>query len=274
MFREFSLFHMSLIEVSQPSFETLSGISREDWIRRVLEEGFEFPYFGGATLHWVPQKSTSDFILGIVERPRDRLQHLPPEMGGGEVFKEEWQGAFVIIDPRHHEDGQKMAVENDIVGAPTAIVKYLSNYFNTLEERPYEFEARAIFDSSDFDLFLKTNGNLLRHVKFRFVVPNMWNSAGRIDEELRGTGKETGAEEVDVTFKSRRGLKGNSERVREGVEYTAKGAGMVRATAVNGAKYSSSKSPSKSRVEAPDPDSRESVFSWVERTANRILGRG
>jgi hypothetical protein len=275
MVREFSLFHISLIEISEPNFETLRGVSREDWLFSILSEPFYFSYYGGGRLYWVPQVNDTGLIIGVVERSRDRLQHLPPDEGGLEVMKKEWQGAYVVIDPYHHQDGQKMAIENDVVGSPPTIVKYLSQYLNSLEERPYEFEPRAIFDSSDFYAFLRENGNHLRVIKFRFVVPNMWNTAGRIDEELKATGTETGTEEVDVTFKSRRGLRGDSSRVTEAVEYTARGSGSVRATATNGAKYSSTKSPTKSQIEVPDADALESADgSWVANLASRILGRG
>lgn len=272
--KNFTLFHLNLVPVNQPSFDTLRDLTREQWLRQVLGEPFEFPYHGGDFLHWVPQDDEDNIIVGIIEKTRERLQHLPPSEGGSEIVKEEWQGAYVIIDPTHHIDGQKMAVENDIVGKPQALVKYLARDINNRDDRPYEFEPRLIFDSNDFSLFLETNGPSMRWVQFHFVVPNMWNTAGRLDEELKETGEETGTEELDLTFKSRRGLRGDADRIREGVDYAARGAGVVRAEAVNGKKYNSRTSPTTSRIEVEDEDVIDPNDKvWLRKFKDKILSR-
>lgn len=272
--RKFSLFHLSLIPIKEPSFDTLSGISREGWLRLVLSQPFVFPYLRGDDLYWVPQPDVDGFVVGIVEKRQNRLQHLPPEQGGAEVSRPEWQGAYVIIDPYHHVDGQKMAVENDIVGAPNSLVRYLAKYINSRDERPFETEPAQIFDSSDYFNFMSENGSKLEYVKFHFVVPNMWNTSGMLDNELKQTRDETGTEEVDLTFKSRRGLDGRSTRVVEGVEYAARGAGSVRAKAVNGVKYSSKQSVSQTQIEIADGHDQEiTQRNWISRLKNKILGR-
>ena len=273
-YRQFSLFHLSLVPIRQPTFETLTDLTREGWIRRILSSSFEFPYRAGETLHWVPQEDVEGLIFGIIERSKDRRQHLPPALGGLEITREEWQGAYVLVDPAHHEDGQKMAVENDIVGSPQTLVKYLSNYINSRDDRPYEFEPSLIFDSSDYYAFIKDNGPKLSYIKFHFVVPNMWGTAKKLDQDLRESGEETGAEELDVTFKSRRGVDGDSQRIREGVDYAARGAGNVRAKSVNGPRYRSDSSPTTTQVEEREDDVvEESARDWIGRHWRRILGR-
>lgn len=272
--RKFSLFHLSLIPIKEPSFETLRDISRAEWLRLALSRPFSFPYLKNEDLYWVPQPDVDCLIVGIIEKRQSRLQHLPPEQGGAEVSRPEWQGAYIIVDPDHHADGQKMAVENDIVGMPNSLVRYLAKYLNSLQNRPFESEPAQIFDSNDYFSFMKINGSKLEYVKFHFVVPNMWNTSGNLDSELKQTRDETGTEQVDMTFKSRRGVDGSSKRVVEGVEYAARGAGSVRAKAVNGAKYSSKRSASQTSVEIPtDQEHEEEQRNWISNLKNRILGR-
>jgi hypothetical protein len=272
--RKFSLFHLSFIPITEPSFETLRDTSRAEWLRLVLSQPFSFPYLKNEDIHWVPQPDVDGLIVGIIEKRQSRLQHLPPEQGGAEVSRPEWQGAYIIIDPEHHIDGQKMAVENDIVGIPNSLVRYLTKHMNSRRDRPFETEPSQIFDSSDYFSFMKMNGSKLEYVKFHFVVPNMWNTSGNLDNELRQTRDETGTEQVDMTFKSRRGLDGTSKRVVEGVEYAARGAGSVRAKSVNGAKYSSRRSVSQTKVEISD-DIRGGAeqSAWISDLRNRIFGR-
>lgn len=272
--RQFNLFHLNLIPVSEPTFDTRDDLNREEWLRTVLSKGFTFPYHGGDLLYWVPQEEVEELIVGIIEKSQERLQHLPPEKGGAEISREEWQGAYVIIDPTHHEDGQKMAVEKDIVGTPATMVRYLAKHINSREERPYELEPAIIFDSDDFLNFLKENGPLLKWVKFHFVVPNMWDTAGTLDQELKETGEETGTEELDVTFKSRRGLRGDSNRVTEGVDYAARGAGSVRARSTTGRQFRSDKSPMTTQIESEQESVDLGGSAWIKNFWRRILGRG
>jgi hypothetical protein len=271
--RKFSLFHISLIPVREPNFETVRDITRELWLRKVLSEPFEFPYFAGETLHWVPQQNAMDLLVGVIEKPRERIVHLPPDQGGAETVRQEWQGAYVIIDPTHHEDGQKMSVENDIVGAPQSLVRYLMKYINGLNERPYETEARPIFDENNYLEFLEENGSLLNYVKFHFVVPNMWNTSGNLDKELKETGNDTGTEEVDMTFKSRRGLRGDAKRVIDGVEYASRGAGYVRARSVTGKSFNSNLHPVQTKVETSESDAENGSDNWISQFWKKILGR-
>lgn len=269
--RKFTLFHISLVPVREPNFETLIETSREDWLRRVLAKQFEFPYLGDMSLYWVPLECHASNILGLIERRKRRRQHLPPSLGGREVVEPEWQGAYVIIDPSHHSDGQKMAVEDDEIGAPVSLVKYLQRHINSIIERPYEFDARQLFDSSNFSEFLSKNGSSLSYIKFQFVVPNMWDINGGIDDILRVTRDQTGSENVDVVFKSRRGLNGESEQVLDGVNYASRGAGRVTAKSTNGSRFDSNARPTKTSVESVDAD--EEPVGWISRNLARILGR-
>ena len=120
--RKFTLFHLNLIPVEQQAFDTLR-VSRENWIRTVLSEPLELPHFGGKQLHWVPKGERGGDIFGVLQMQRPLTHHTPPDDGGDEVVSPVWHGAFVLIDPTHHDARQRVAVENDVVGRPYALLK-------------------------------------------------------------------------------------------------------------------------------------------------------
>ena len=269
--RSFLLFHLNLVEIRQPSFETFRG-TREEWIRRVLKDRFVFAHRRGTELVWVPKYEIGPAIFGVIQRRKEHLRHEAPEHGGGETVIEEWQGAYVLIDPTHHEDGQKMAVENDEVGRPIALAKSLFQYFNERPDRPYIAKAEIIFDASDFWTFAARHENLVQSITFKFVVPNMWGPQNDLEEDLKDTGKETGSDEVDVTFRGEDGVLTESDKVKQGVNYAERGAGKVVARALDGEPYSSDDRPKRTKIPKTDLESADAP-SIIESMMRRILGR-
>lgn len=269
--RTFSMMHLSLIEKDQLSFETFRG-DRESWLRLALESSFEFLGWGGKELVWVPRGTHEDLIFGLIQGKRPHEFHESPNEGGGEIERDFWQGAYLFLDPRHHEDGQKLAIENDVLGKPRALSRALFDHINVRDDAPFRIISELIFDESDFWQFAKESNGLLKYIKFEFVVPNMWGPQNDLEEDLKDTGKETGTELVDVTFKSRKGVKANSEKVANAVRYSGRGAGVVKAKNMENKRFSSKTRPTTERVpkEVLDSASEEQVSS----IARRVLGRG
>jgi hypothetical protein len=129
MARVFTLFHLSLQAIRQTALFAVD-LDREHWLRRALSETFSFPHWGGGELTWVPRDAPLGLIFGIIQQEKDHILHEPPEAGGAEISSREWQGAYVVIDPRPHEEGQRAAVENDVVGKPSALLKSLLRAIN------------------------------------------------------------------------------------------------------------------------------------------------
>lgn len=263
-----------MIPVSQPTFNT-PKVTREEYLRQVLEQHFEFFDQYERPFHWTPRLDFLSAIVGIIQQEKDHKHHMPPSAGGTETRTPEWQGAYVVIDPTSHDDGQKMAVENDIVGRPTSLVRALLQHINANPDRPYTLEAATIFDSRSFWDFSAQNGDKLKSVRFEFVVPNMWGTKNDLDEDLRETGAETGAEKVNISFRSSSGIRTKSNKVREGVEYAERGAGSIRATSMLGESYSSSTKPIVSIVDDPEVTLAQNVeLKDQKNLTDRILGRG
>ena len=101
--KTFTLFHFSLVPIAQLDIETRPKETRESWLRHALSESFEFTHWGGGKLYWVPLGDIDECIAGLLQRTRQHEHHRSPAEGGAEVVTEEWQGAYVLIDPTHHD---------------------------------------------------------------------------------------------------------------------------------------------------------------------------
>lgn len=245
--RKFTLFHLSLRPIEQIDIETRVA-SREEWIRRIFAEQFEFPHRGQSQVHWVPIEKASDCILGLFQRTRLHQHHMDPSAGGAEVQSDEWQGAYVLIDPRAHDRGQRVAVENDVVGKPAALLRSFVAAVNQRPDRPFHVDIEPIWEGTRFWTFAAKHNFVLKSVTFDFVVPNMWSAESALTEDLRDTGEDTGADRVWVSLQSGTGIRSLSERVRSGVAYAEKGAGSVRAKALDGDDFSSDAKSKSTRV--------------------------
>jgi hypothetical protein len=271
--RKFTLFHFSMIPIAQTTFTMRTSDTREDWLRHALKNTFEFEHLGGAALHWVPQGIADECIVGLIQKTKLHELHDPPEKGGGEIAKEEWQGAYVMVDPTHHDEGQRIAVENDVVGRPAALIKSLARYLNRQDEAPYQIEIEPLWDASRFWAFARSHDNVVKRIDFDFVVPNMWSTESDLDADLRETGKVTGAERVAVGFRSDHGVSTDNPKVREGVDYAERGAGTLSARAMDGSRFRSTKTLLVSKIPAVKAGAEAMVkyFGGLKRT---ILHRG
>jgi RNA polymerase subunit RPABC4/transcription elongation factor Spt4 len=268
--RYFTLFHYSLLQIRQLDIESRRELDREGWIRFVLSKPFEFPYHGGSRLVWVPRGNLEECIYGLIQRQVEHVRHLPPVEGGDEVIGEEWQGAYVIIDPTDHNLGQRVAVENDMVGKPVTLMRYFFKAINDRFEAPFVAEVAPIFDSATFWTFVKKNGENLRFIRFRFFAPNMWGVESELEKELKDTREDTGAERVDIKFSGEEGVVATSKRVSQGVAYAERGSGTVYARAKNGARYTSEAEPKRTSIITSDG---RIGLRFLYAMKNTILGR-
>lgn len=266
--KTFSILHLSLVPKIQPNFETFRG-SREEWLRYSLSKEFTFRGWGGKEYVWLPKSHDQEFIAGIIQGKKPYVYHDAPELGGEERQDDFWQGAYVFIDPTHHEDGQKIGVENDVLGRPHTLAKSLFDHINALNESPYTCIPELTFDESDFWLFAERSGNIVKFIRFEFVVPNMWGPQNDLEEDLRDTGRETGSDRVDVTFRGKNGVKTNSEKVQDGVRYAGRGAGRVTSKNFDGEKFSSDLRPTV--VQMGEEEEIEQSQIGLRAAASKIL---
>lgn len=240
----FELFHLSLLPMLQGNIFQASPVpSREEWLREAFEKTFKF-HHRKVECHWVPQETGTQFITGNVVRLHARRHHKPPEEGAFEVLGKEWQGAIVIIDPTHHDDGQKVSFERDAtLGAPKSVLQSMCAHINLSERAPYVIEPKPIFNEAQFWAWAAGHGYRMRRISFEFVAPNMFGSKNAFDEDMAELG-QSGVTTARVAFDSggrAGGIDAQNEQIRSGVDYAAQGGGSIRARAENGDDYSSTR---------------------------------
>lgn len=269
--RKFLIFHLSLIPVREPTFET-PNLTREAWLWRCLSNRIEFDHRADQSIYWVPRNDIGEYIYGVIQREKPHLHHMSPEQGGRETVSDEWQGAYVLLDPTHHDEGQRIAIEIDDVGSPSALLKSLLSHLNNLEKRPFTIEAEPVFDGMEFWKFAERHSNVVRYVNFEFVVPNMWGTESELEKDLKDSGKQTGAEKVRVRFEARDGIAVRNQKIEDGVAYAEKGAGKITARSLDGKPFSSENRPRTTeipKVEGSDVEIRD----YVSEHKDRVLGR-
>lgn len=271
----FELFHLSLLEVRQIGlFEQGPRPSREDWLRGALADGFTFQH-RSTECHWVPAEPIDQVIAGNVLRSHPRRHHVPPEEGGHEVVSDEWQGSLVLIDPTHHDDGQKVSFErDDTLGKPDAVLQSMAAYINALPNAPYVIEPKPIFSESSFWSWAAAHEYRLHSVSFEFVTPNMFGSKTAFDEEMKEFG-EAGVATVKMKLDEGGrggGIDARSEQIRRAVDYSAQGGGSMTAKAKNGDKFSSTGETKTARLPAT-PEERNGGLKAIAKWFPRLFGR-
>jgi hypothetical protein len=189
---QLELLRLSLLERTQldafaERISALQPFGREQWLRSVFSARIAFEH-RKETFHYVPQSDASSTILvGRIGRQVSVQENEPPEAGLQETQRDAWRAALVLIDPRHHEDGQKVAFEHDPrVGQPPALFTSLASHINHRDPpSAFVIEVHPISDASDFWEFVRENRGFVTSVRFELVAPNMFGIEDDYDVEMR-----------------------------------------------------------------------------------------
>lgn len=271
----FELFHLSLLERLQISlFESGPRPSREEWLREAFGERFRFMH-RTVECHWVPATTDTSFVTGNVVRSHPRRHHAPPDEGAMELISEEWQGAMVIIDPAHHDDGQKLSFERDVtLGQPRSVLQSMLAYVNALPNAAYVIEPKPIFSEDQFWDWAAAHEYSLHRISFEFVVPNMFGSKNAFDEDMKELGG-AGVSKVKMAMDEGGrdgGIDAKNEQIQQGVDYAAQGGGSITATAKNGDKFASTNNTKTTSLPAT-PVERSGGIKAITKWFPRLLGR-
>jgi hypothetical protein len=141
----YDLFRLIMLEREQADLMSrdLREASRQDmpprewWLRQVFGGQIAFQHYG-SEFHFVPGSSSptaltgrDSLIVGRIGRPLHFTENLPPEAGLTEIERDAWKAAAVVIDPKAHDDGQKVAMEVDgRVGRTISVLKSLTDHVN------------------------------------------------------------------------------------------------------------------------------------------------
>jgi hypothetical protein len=238
------LFRLSLKERQQQDLFAKFGeprMPREDWIREFFSERREFVHSKNQ-LVFVPEAPGPSFppnlIAGWIARPKVLQEWTPPDEGLIPTHHESWRVALILIDPTEHEDGQKVALEqHDDIGGAHPVVKSLVRAMS--ERGPYSVEVFPIIQESSFWRFAEKHSYQIKSLTFDVAVPNMFDGPDDFASELRKLRDKNNAHTVRTTLTSDGSLDTKAENIAPIIDYTEKGAGAIRAKAVDGTPYNS-----------------------------------
>lgn len=263
-----SLIRLVLIP-QQNIFASFIGYNdREDWLRSALSQPFTFLH-RRKTYHFVPSQQDrladggAPIIMGRIGRSRIVKENEPPEAGLEELKRESWSAANFYLDPRHHEDGQKVAMEQTDLGDPLGIVRSMANSINRRYDAPYDIKANPISNMTNFVSFIDSHPQDIYFIQFDLNVPNMFGDRSNVDAEMRHAKERYKAKRARVILASEEGMQLKDDRIRELGSYALEGGGEVKAKALNGSSFSSSKTIETANIELPDEADERTILSLI-----------
>lgn len=242
--------------------------TREQWLRNVFSQQHEFSHRGNS-FTYVPDPDLSDdsLVTGRIGRELTVRDNEPPEMGMHEQVHPAWQASVIVIDPRHHEDGQKAVMQGkEEIGKPVAVFQSLISKLNGDVESPYTVEAFGIVDPETFWDFVRANAGEVVAVSFEAVAPNMFGGKDDFERELRELRDKEKAQKTKVELLNDGGLNPDTERMHQVADYTLRGGGTIKARTRKKKRYNSKNKIQRAQIpEPPDPESvAQHVLNWVK----------
>jgi hypothetical protein len=271
----FELFRISVLERREATLFSDRNQTREDYLRLVFGARRKFIFYG-TDFHFVPEEiqTRDDVIMARIGRPVAVEENRSPDEGFMETVHDGWKAAVVVIDPRHHEDGQKVAVAVDNkVGSPSGLIRELVNAINAADTHArWDIEVEPIVNAQSFWDFATKNKGAITSLTFEFVAPNMFGGTDELSEELREFRRNENAEKVTIALSSKEGLDTTTARTKEAVDYAVQGCGKIKAKAKGGKRFNSTNRVETATLE-DDSLPEEPSLVRLARLASRILGR-
>jgi hypothetical protein len=270
---------LQLLLASRDAGTLLSQIpprqTRQQYIQRTFGSEITFQHYQATYVYRPFKTPNSDFLVGVVARERPVTIGGPPEEQF--IHKEivSWETANVFIDTSADGEGQKVAMQN-VVGQPLAIFKSLVDHINSSNQNAdWLIEVNAITSKEQFWSIAEQYRGHIKEVDFDFAVPNIWGATTETEKALREFKEKNNAQSVEVKIKNKDGkLNPDSERVREAVEYAAKGGGVSRIRDDTEATvFSSDREESNitTPLIEPDPPIQEADIDLIRSLIRRIF---
>lgn len=268
----FELYRLSLLPRHSGQIDLLEDLSREEYLRRAFGRKIEFSYFGD--FHYVPlQNQPTGYIVGKIGKPKSVKESLPPEQGLEDTIHQGWVSAIIVIDPKTHQDGQKVSVElNRSVSKPDTLLFGLVKAINDGNPKaPYVIEAGPITRVEEFWNFAEQNRGSITSVTFDFITPNMLGTSDNLDQELRDIRDSEQGERVTLGIKGE-SIKTDTPRIKRSVEYAKATGSRIRARAkTKGGRQKSFDSKSKKvSVVLKDTEPQKMEEPLLAKVLNRI----
>lgn len=229
-----SLLERAQLDAFEPRTKNGSRLTREQFLREMFSQEIEFIH-RKKRFYYVPDRDFEDLespiVVGRLGRQLQVKENEPPDAGLQETSRPAWHAVWVLLDPRAHDDGQKLAVRHEYkMGRPVSIVSSLVEHINrSTPEGPYVIESNAISDASDFWNFAKAHHGDITSLRFIFIAPNMFGIDDDYEKELRAMRDKERVRKAKLELENPGGLSVETERVARAVEYVSRGGGSVKA---------------------------------------------
>lgn len=218
--------------------------TREAWLREAFSKEFTFQH-RSQDVFFVPisppMNREPGLIFGWIARQRPVVERTPPSEGLEATLHQSWQAALLVLDPTHHEDGQKVLLEGRLeVGRPAALIASLASYLsNRSGDEPYSVEGFPIIQERSFARFAEKYPDTIQEITYDVVVPNMFGSPDDFSEELRQLRDQANVAHVHTTLKSDGAINTTASQLDEIATHVEKGGGKISARTKDGHAYKS-----------------------------------
>lgn len=238
--------------------------TRETWLRERLSQPLQFIHRQN-DFYFVPEKSETkipnEIIVGWVARPRAVNERTPPWDGLSLTEHESWQAALVMIDPRHHEDGQKVAMEaRPDVGTPESILLSLARALSPNEQEPFSVTVFPIIEERSFASFAAAHPNSIKSITYEASVPNMFGGADDFSSEMRSLRDEANVSKVKTRLESDGTIDIERSKLSDIASHVERGGGKIKAITNDGASYNSDEHAAFADVDTAGTDPKEKSF--------------
>jgi hypothetical protein len=222
-----------------------------------------------------PMLKDSSHIIGVIAKERTITVAGPPEQSFLPKSVEDWETANLLIDTSETEQRAAMQTQPS-VGNPLQIFRSLIDHINiTHPNTEWTISTNPVTRREEFWSAVERNRGHIAEIDLSFVVPNIWGGSSETEKALKDLKEKNNAQEVEVKIKNREGqLVPDSDRVRESVNYIAKGGGEVQLRDENQSTlYSSSQEESVVTIPiAPDFPVQGADTGMITSLIHRLFG--
>ncbi len=266
--------HPPLLEMMKPKHDVMP---RGEYLTSVLggEADIRFSHRRDQFAYHFFQTIEKRYIVGAIGRERSQIIGRPPEEGFKHHAVPDWETANFLLDMSGPSDGQKVAMQNVAdIGVPLPILRSLVDDINEREpDSDWMIAANPISSQEEFWTVADRRRGRISEIDLRFVPPNIWGGASETEKALRELHEQNNATEVEVRIINReKKLHPDSKRIRESVDYIAKGAGSAKIKEGGRTVFDSDKKVETVSVE-DDVSVQDADQSTILKLIRRIFGR-
>lgn len=204
-------------------------MSRQDYIKTVFSKEIRFEHYGRAFVFEPFESPLDDKITAVLGREDAVTVAGPPEQKFAHSDVSSWDTANVLIDASQSEAGQKAAMQTNVLGDPTAIFRSLASHINSAETSDWLIEINPITRRDEFWSAAQRYSGHISEIDLHFAVPNIWDGESETEKALRDLKEKNNAQEVEVKIKNKDAkINPDSKRIRDSVDYIAKGGGVAQ----------------------------------------------